>query len=393
MKNALVTLLMLCLSVSGFAQSGNVAKILNQMSKRAAGEMTNMAKTRVQHATEQAKRAAGRAGKMTNMVNRTQKMAEQAAKVVAQAQQSNVTNQAKKAAELEQTKQAPKDPAQKAPESRNVSSKNLARELGLNENAIKILTSVQNQQIAAILTSDQIPDAQRAQVLEITNKKNAALAENLHKLRNKLHAQWAEALLRERNPKFLPKKDRSIPGLLAFSPDPAKHAHMTPRFFREWLTTVPTSVQGAPDELGGLLFALTKKLHTLDLATTQAVRSYMRAKVRLEPGNEVVNRPLRRQMREANRELLKISKESAQAMSDLVDLMNLYPNTFGNWLQSLAYTLDNSMQTEFIKYLRAKIKVDVKQNIQNRRRIGFTESSEPVDTRLQGKTFEGLPVK
>ncbi len=270
---------------------------------------------------------------------------------------------------------------------RNISSKELLARYQLYAQSIRTLQQVHAQQAAAALIDPQLEQAARMAYLEKLNAESAAALSELTANMKKEYAKWADVLLRERNAKYLPKKDPAIPGLLAFSPDPLRQPHMTPRFYREWLDTIP-EYEDLPEEFSGLVFALRKKLHTMDVEVVQAVRAYMKAKVRLDPTDEAVSRYYRKQMREANRELLRLSKESAQCVADLVYLLNLYPTLFKDSLKLLANQLDTSMQTEFTTYLRARIK-EPKKKFLNARPVGFNNNSAPNEP-MKGTTFNGF---
>ena len=81
----------------------------------------------------------------------------------------------------------------------------------------------------------------------------------------------------------------------------------------------------------------------------------------------------RNQVKKADRELAKLSKQAAQAAADLVDLMNLYPALYKDALTLVAAKLDTyPVKTDFVKYLRGKVRLPstVKEEAP-RRRIGF----------------------
>ena len=115
----------------------------------------------------------------------------------------------------------------------------------------------------------------------------------------------------------------------------------------------------------------------------------MRAKAQLNPADPFnSNRYYQKQMTKSNRALLKISKESAQCVADLVYLLNLYPSLFKESLTLLASKLDNGLQTEFTAYLRQQIDIPV-QKESSTRPVGFyLEGKQPPV--LKGKTFNGF---
>lgn len=89
---------------------------------------------------------------------------------------------------------------------------------------------------------------------------------------------------------------------------------------------------------------------------------------------EMKKRFYRNQVKKADRELAKLSKQAAQAAADLVDLMNLYPTLYKDALALVAIKLDTyPVKTDFVKYLRGKVRLPstIKKEDAPRRKIGF----------------------
>lgn len=89
---------------------------------------------------------------------------------------------------------------------------------------------------------------------------------------------------------------------------------------------------------------------------------------------EMKKRFYRNQVKKADRELAKLSKQAAQAAADLVDLMNLYPSLYKDALALVAIKLDTyPVKTDFVKYLRGKVRLPstIKKEDAPRRKIGF----------------------
>lgn len=263
---------------------------------------------------------------------------------------------------------------------RNISSKLLKVRYGLTAQSMQVFQQVHTEQVAALLTDASLEHAQRMQLLEKLNNESALALADLNEQMSREYAQWGDLLLRERNPNFLPKKDASIPGLLAVSPRPEQYPNMSPRFFREWAAVIPV-FEDLPDEVGGLIGALRKKLVTMELEVVQENQRYLAAKEKVDPlGQYAVNRFYQTQMRRSVRRLLHLSKESAQCVADLVYVLNLYPSFYKDPLTLLAAKLDGGLQTDFTVYLRAKIRVPKASSV--RPVIGFNRAQNPS---LRGK--------
>lgn len=246
----------------------------------------------------------------------------------------------------------------------NVSSKLFKARYAMSNQTIQTLGQMHANKVAAIFSDPKIETAVAQALVTQLQEESALTLARLTVQMNKEYAQWADALLRERNPNFLPQKNESLPGLLAISPDPKAKPDITPRFFREWTTTIP-----AFD---------CKEMHI-----------YMTAKNHIRPSDDLkTNRYYQKQMAKSNRALLRISKESAQCVSDLVYLLNLYPSLFKDSLTLLAYKLDGALQTEFTVYLRQMIDVPALKN-KSGRTVGFQISDTSLPP-LKGETFTGF---
>lgn len=271
----------------------------------------------------------------------------------------------------------------------NLSSKVYKANYALTTETLNAFKQIYTQQVAAVLLEKNFTDAVRMQVLDQLKKQSA---ENLAKLQaqmEKEYAQWADAALRERNPRFLPKKDSSIPGLLAISPDPKKYPHITIRFYREWLDTIP-EYEGLPDGFSLLLDGLKKRLDSLDADMKTQYNIFVKAKKQLhEQDSFEMQRFYRKQMKTASRNLVRLSKEAAQSVSDVVYMLKQYPSLFQNSLTLLAKKIATSLKTEFNAYLSEKlqIKVTIKSNAPNA--VGFKRAEEKPLEIPTGQTFTG----
>lgn len=271
----------------------------------------------------------------------------------------------------------------------NLSSKVYKANYALTTETLNAFKQIYTQQVAAVLLEKNFTDAVRMQVLDQLKKQSA---ENLAKLQaqmEKEYAQWADAALRERNPRFLPKKDSSIPGLLAISPDPKKYPHITIRFYREWLDTIP-EYEGLPDGFSLLLDGLKKRLDSLDADMKTQYNIFVKAKKQLhEQDSFEMQRFYRKQMKTASRNLVRLSKEAAQSVSDVVYMLKQYPSLFQNSLTLLAKKIATSLKTEFNAYLSEKlqIKVIIKSNAPNA--VGFKRAEEKPLEIPTGQTFTG----
>lgn len=250
----------------------------------------------------------------------------------------------------------------------NLSSKILKSRYALTAQSLQVTQQLHAQQVAAVLTDASLETAARLKILEQLKDQSAQTLAALNAQLTKEMAQWGDLLLRERNPNFLPKKDSSIPGLLAKSSNASQYQNISPVFFREWAASIP-EVEEVPEEVNGLIGALRKRLMAMELEIVNESAAYIKAKDKLDPlGDPSVNRFYQGQMRGALIRLNRLSKESAQCVADLVYLLNLYPSFYSDSLKLLAAKLDNGLQTPFTTYLRAKIRVP---KTPARRPIGF----------------------
>lgn len=261
----------------------------------------------------------------------------------------------------------------RVPAAPRVSSKVLKQQYALVSRSLDIARQVHSQQVAQILTDASLAAQERLLVLEKLEAETAALIASLNERALKSQAQWGERLLVERNPNFLPKKDANIPGMLSESAKPTEYPDMSPAFFREVVALVP-EYEELPEEVNMLAVALGKKLGFMEQTITQLKEVKLAANKKVAISEtEMEKRFYRNQVKKADRELAKLSKQAAQAAADLVDLMNLYPSLYKDALTLVAAKLDTyPVKTDFVKYLRGKVRLPstVKEEAP-RRRIGF----------------------
>ncbi|WP_428061495.1 hypothetical protein [Candidatus Avelusimicrobium stercoris] len=261
----------------------------------------------------------------------------------------------------------------RVPAAPRVSSKVLKQQYALVSRSLDIARQVYSQQVAQILTDASLAAQERLLVLEKLEAETAALIASLNERALKSQAQWGERLLVERNPNFLPKKDANIPGMLSESAKPTEYPDMSPAFFREVVALVP-EYEELPEEVNMLAVALGKKLGFMEQTITQLKEVKLAANKKVAISEtEMEKRFYRNQVKKADRELAKLSKQAAQAAADLVDLMNLYPALYKDALTLVAAKLDTyPVKTDFVKYLRGKVRLPstVKEEAP-RRRIGF----------------------
>ncbi len=261
----------------------------------------------------------------------------------------------------------------RVPAAPRVSSKVLKQQYALVSRSLEIAQQVHSQQVAQVLTDASLAAQERLAVLEQLDAETATLTASLNERAMKAQAQWGESLLLERNPNFLPKKDANIPGMLSESAKPTEYPDMSPAFFREVVALVP-EYNEVPEEVNMLAVALGKKLGLMEQTITQLKDVKLAANKKIAMSEtEMEKRFYRNQVKKADRELAKLSKQAAQAAADLVDLMNLYPALYKDALALVAAKLDTyPVKTDFVKYLRGKVRLPamVKEEAP-RRRIGF----------------------
>ena len=256
----------------------------------------------------------------------------------------------------------------------NVSSKVLKQQYALVSRSLAIAQQVHSQQVAQVLTDASLVAKDRLAVLEKLDLETAELTASLNERAMKAQAQWGVRLLQERNPNVFPKKDSDIPGMLSESAKPTEYPDMSPAFFREVVALVP-EYEELPEEVNMLAVALGKKLGFMEQTITQLKEVKLAANKKIVMSEtEMEKRFYRNQVKKADRELAKLSKQAAQAAADLVDLMNLYPTLYKDALALVAIKLDTyPAKTDFVKYLRGKVRLPstIKKEDAPRRKIGF----------------------
>lgn len=254
----------------------------------------------------------------------------------------------------------------------NTSSKLLRSQAELSAQNIATLQALNQQRVSQAMLHEKLTHAQKIALIERINKEDAAILKDLTERCNNETFAYGAALYRERNPKFLPAKEKNIPGLFATSANPARYPDISPRYFTEFIDLIP-QYDDLPAQFNALVGHLSRHLLNLDRKMLQLnklilenERNFAAVKSAADKGRCIGIR------NRLNKELARHSKEAAQNMTDLVYLLNTYPNAFEASLTMLASNLDKTFQTPFTKFLRAKIKIAAPKVEAPRRRIGFT---------------------
>lgn len=255
------------------------------------------------------------------------------------------------------------------------SSRVLREQYLLVSNNLNVLREVYAQRGAEVLLGDEkISD--RLTNLSPLNQEASLILSALTQKQKRLLAVWEQALLRERNPHFLPKKNPA--DLLMFEVSPVqkmRNLAVSPRFFREWAALIDQSEFGDISETaGGLVGALRNDLIKLEQDAGYLSQVYLEAKAQAE---QETNSPqavavAKKKMNIAKGALTKVFHQAAQDVLDLVHILKLYPSVSEDLLKILANKLDAvSEENAFIKILRTKI--GLPQTVQKpKKRIGFT---------------------
>lgn len=295
--------------------------------------------------------------------------------VFGQAQVAEIATMAVKKAVKASPKRATVRIAKKAPAVKkkavNISSKVWHSRAELSGQNIAALQSINQQKAMQVMLQDKLTQAQKVALIEQIKQESASILKDLTERYNKETFAYGEALYRERNPHFLPAKEKEIPGMFALSADPARYANISPRYFTEFIGLIP-QYGDLPEPFTALVAHLSRNLLKLDKKMLDVSRRivdndrYISVSVNMAEKGRLIGTRNR-----LNKELTRYSKEAAQNMTDLVYLLNTYPSAYNASLTMLATKLDKTFQTPFTKFLRSKIKIELPKEATPRRRIGF----------------------
>lgn len=251
----------------------------------------------------------------------------------------------------------------------------------LRERYLLISTNIENLRtqyaqtgLETLLSEEEV--AERLANLEPLNQEAAPLLATLTSQQKQLLALWEQALLKERNPNFLPRKVSA--DVLLFDVSPVRKMSeltVSPRFFREWAALIDLAVFSEISEVSaGLLGALGKDLVKLEKDAGALTTLYLKAKE--EAQNSALDASAiaiaKKKMDIALGALRKVSHQAAQDVLDMVHILNLYPSVSEDSLKLLAGRLDDLPEkNNFVTMLRAKIKIKEVGSLH--RRIGFTK--------------------
>lgn len=230
----------------------------------------------------------------------------------------------------------------------NISSKQLKSQLKMSITSSQLAQSVHQQKITAVMLEESLDYATKMAMLKQINAEDAKLLKDWTETVTAERMRWAEALVRERNPKFLPPKDKEIPGLLTMSPIEGV-SDLTPFYLREWARLIPLPQQ-TPEQFRGLILGLRQQLIRHDMRFRALEERMLKTEARLEQEGKQVPEVF------FVSQVEKLSKESAQCVADLVSLLNLYPALYNESLKLLAAKLDVLGYTSpFIEYIRPQL--------------------------------------
>ena len=280
---------------------------------------------------------------------------------------------------------------------KNVSSKALKAQLKSNIITSQLANQISQQTLAGVMANGSLEKAQKLALIKQLNEENAAVLKEWSEQITIARMRWADALVRERNTKFLPPKDKEIPGLIAMAPKEGM-TNLEPFYFREWARLIPLH-DGTPEQFQGLIIGLRQRLIHLDMRYRELMEKAIKTEERfIKEGKPLPERYFVSQER-------KLSKEAAQCVSDLVSLLNLYPALYKDSFTLLAVKLDQlGYTTPFIEYIRPQIPVEnlsakLKKAAASRERPapirGFRqyEAEEPVKAPAAPKSEERVKIK
>lgn len=228
---------------------------------------------------------------------------------------------------------------------KNLSSKQLKSQLKMSIISSQLVQSLHQQKVTAVMVEESLDYATKQALIKQINEEDAKLLKEWTETVTAERMRWAEALVRERNPKFLPPKDREIPGLIALSPDESI-PDLTPFYLREWARLIPIHKE-TPEQYQGLILGLRQQLIRYDMSFRKMEEKMLKTEERLEREGK----PLPEVYFVSQGQ--KLSREAAQCVADMVSLLKLYPALYNQSLTLLAAKLDVlGYTTPFIEYIR-----------------------------------------
>lgn len=230
----------------------------------------------------------------------------------------------------------------------NISSKQLKAKLKLSILSSQMAQNAHQQKAMAIMLAQEADAAQKVALLKQLNEQDAPVLQEWTQTVTTDRLRWAAALVRERNPKFLPPKNKDIPDLIAVSPR-EDAPDLTPAYFREWARLIPL-YSSTPEQYQGLIVGLRQQLIKLDIQYRMLEERVFKSEKILKQAGK----PLPQYYYIS--QIDKLSREAAQCITDLVFLLNLYPAVYNQSLALLAAKLDAlPYTTPFLKYIRPQI--------------------------------------
>ncbi|MBR4591979.1 MAG: hypothetical protein IKO35_02080, partial [Elusimicrobiaceae bacterium] len=180
------------------------------------------------------------------------------------------------------------------------------------------------QSIAAIFVS-KIDNQRKIEELRKEHEKFSRLVALLTNETDRAYMAWGEALLVERDSKFLPApiEPEVLEKLIPLeTPSHMMQASTIPHFCRGWLDALPV-LDETPHQVDAMLFALQGRIWTAEKTMEQSLQRYWVARQdALSEENPEQVAEANRMMQEAQQTIMQTARQTIQDVSDIIYFLN-----------------------------------------------------------------------
>ena len=240
-------------------------------------------------------------------------------------------------------------------------SRQILTQYQLNLGVLEAAQRNYDQQIAGILASSSMSDAKKLAKINALTEKTSPFLASLLEEDARLFSQYGKALLKERDPKFLPPEKimPQIPELFSSTERVEVLSNpntVSPRFFREWARLLEHDVD-VPPEIEAMLTTLGSNLETAEIIFNRELFKQRVAREKLQTDRDNLAKHIE-EIFNSQMRLARLSEKSAHDVTDMVFLCNLYPSIYEESLMNLASQIDIlQTQTPFTTFIRQQLNV------------------------------------
>ena len=237
-----------------------------------------------------------------------------------------------------------------------VTSKDLFVKYQLASKTLEVQYTQIQRSLVKVMSSRSSDEVKMEKINRINEQSNRLLSK-LQEDAEHSFLDWGNALIRERDLRFLPALDSHISSVFTEDSMAAFPQMQMPPFLRGWLDTV-LAFEEMPEERIAILGGLKEDLQLLEQAISAELEQRALSRPRTSSSRSYSSPTAILHRHSGQWTVIKLWRQAAQDMADILYILNLYPWVYGSAVEMLASQIDQlEVQTPFTKYVRQQIPV------------------------------------